>query len=580
MLNEIQTRNRRFIENTAIFLMITLALLLISVSFFSPPGLNAYAQHYLVVDRTMQRFFGVLLLFCARSLYMRSRAAWSISLTALTGNFVLHILRFHSGHTHFLGIPVVFELFIIIVLLYNWRDFSRRPNRYRVRKGIFFGTGIIVLVLLNSALCYNSLADVYGHPLTLPESVFASLKVMFGTEVLEYHAHIFVIMERIFTCFNWFCVVVGLLLILSPFIYKPKPNAKAKAHVLELLRRYGQNTGCWLYLEDDKSYYFGENVDGVAAYAISGRTMVILGDPVCAPENFVIFLTELKTYCNINNYNMVFLSISNRFLNFYKQLDFGYVKCGEEPFFKLAEYNLTGKDAAKIRAAVNHGRKAGITVMEYCPLKERDSRIEAQIQAITREWLTLKKSHEELIFTLGKVGLDDPNDKRYFYAVDESGEMQGFIVFLPFMQGKAFYADVTRRRAAAPRGTMENIMYDAMQIMKEDHIELVSMGLAPLAHLDKEDDRGNRALAALFTYVHDHFNSFYDFENLSRAKQKYNPTSWEPAYFAYSPKMLTPSMALAVIAVQSPTGFSQYLISFLQNLRSEAQKIKEKKTER
>ena len=33
-----------------------------------------------------------------------------------------------------------------------------------------------------------------------------------------------------------------------------------------------------------------------------------------------------------------------------------------------------------------------------------------------------------LKFTMGTLGLDNPMDRRYFYAVDESGRMAAYIV--------------------------------------------------------------------------------------------------------------------------------------------------------
>lgn len=568
MSNEKKTRFRKNIENTAILLMIILSVFLIVVSFFHVPRLENMARHYLVINRSMQRFFGFILLAGAWSLYKRSRAAWLMSVLVIAGNLAIHLIRFGFGYFQFWAIPVVLEIFILLVLIILHKDFFRKLNTHLVRRGVLFGSGIILLAIINSALRYRALSGIYGnHVLTFTDSIAEALQRMFQLNISAYTGHHFVFFERLFVIFNWCCVLIGLFLILSPIIHRHKPDVQDKEHVLSLLRKYGINPGCWLYLEDDKNYFFGKEVDGVAAYAVSNDTMVILGEPVCAPEDFATFLRELKTYCNINNYAMLFLSITDRFLDQFKNQDFGYVKCGEEPRFKLDEYVLTGKDAAKMRGAINHGRKSGVTVHEYIPKENRQPEIEAQIEEITKEWLTTKKSHEELIFTLGGPGLDDPNDKRYFYGVTEDGVMQGFIVFLPFMQKKGFYADVTRRRPDAPRGTMETIMYDAFQIMKEDQVEWVSMGLAPLAHLDKEDDKGNKTLAAFFTIIHDHFNSVYDFDNLSKAKQKYNPTLWEPAYFAYSPKILTPAMALAVIAVQSPTGISQYVTSFFQNLQ-------------
>lgn len=68
-----------------------------------------------------------------------------------------------------------------------------------------------------------------------------------------------------------------------------------------------------------------------------------------------------------------------------------------------------------MRMNINHATKAGITVHEYKVLEKRDPDLDREFYRITDEWLEGKKSGM-LQFTMGTVGLDDPMDKRYFYA--------------------------------------------------------------------------------------------------------------------------------------------------------------------
>ena len=67
-----------------------------------------------------------------------------------------------------------------------------------------------------------------------------------------------------------------------------------------------------------------------------------------------------------------------------------------------------------------------------------------------------------LQFTMGTVGLENPMDKRYFYAVNADGKMVAFIVFVPFLGKNGYMADVTRHGKDAPGGVMETIIYDAL----------------------------------------------------------------------------------------------------------------------
>ena len=62
-----------------------------------------------------------------------------------------------------------------------------------------------------------------------------------------------------------------------------------------------------------------------------------------------------------------------------------------------------------------------------------------------------------LQFTMGTVGLENPMDKRYFYALNSDGKMVAFIVFVPFLGKNGYMADVTRHGKDAPGGVMETV---------------------------------------------------------------------------------------------------------------------------
>ena len=213
-----------------------------------------------------------------------------------------------------------------------------------------------------------------------------------------------------------------------------------------------------------------------------------------------------------------------------------------------------------MRAHINKATRAGITVREYDIKRHRDPALDAEFDRITGEWLDGKTSGQ-LGFTLGGVGLNNPMDKRYFYGIDAQGVMQGFIVFCPFQDG--YMADVTRRAKAAPGGIMQKIMYEAFQVFKEEGVKWGSMGLAPLANLKTEGEESS-APEKLLDFIYNNLNNIYGFKNLYRTKAAYSPSTWEPGYFVYSPKVLTPQMVYAVVAIQNPQGIWDYIRAFFK----------------
>lgn len=212
-----------------------------------------------------------------------------------------------------------------------------------------------------------------------------------------------------------------------------------------------------------------------------------------------------------------------------------------------------------MRMNINHTTKAGVTVSEYRPLEKRDPEIEQAFDRVTDEWLGQKKS-SLLSFTMGTAGLENPMDKRYFYARDKDNQIVAFIVFVPFLGKDGYMADVTRHGNGAPGGVMETIIYEAFQVFKNEGIHYGSLGVAPLAGLD---DEKAEPVEKLLHFVYDHLNECYGFKDLYRAKEKYSPTEWIPAYYIYLPKFPTPDMFYAVVKIQNNNVIREAVQSFL-----------------
>ncbi len=87
-------------------------------------------------------------------------------------------------------------------------------------------------------------------------------------------------------------------------------------------------------------------MDGVIPYGVVGDTIIVNGDPVCADADFPALLSEFKDFCVRSAHKIFFLSVTDHYLEEYKHQGFGYVKCGEEARFSLADYEISGKKRA------------------------------------------------------------------------------------------------------------------------------------------------------------------------------------------------------------------------------------------
>ena len=555
---------RRIIgENAAIYTMVVVAAAMLLFSFMHLEKLQEVVYSVLEMNRIVQRVFAVVMIIAAVNLRKRKRSAWIVSVSVLALSILIHL---RHPHNELIVAILICEVILLFVFILTRSDFNCPSDKRSAKMSMIFG-GIGVLgLLLNMGAGYYMLHNSPGtaNKISFFDSLKYALSELFslgpggpGADAKVLHFSYFAFW------FTWGCIIMMMILLVKPFLDRKETTAKELVHARTLVNRYGQNPSAYLALEDDKTLYFGKQADGVIAYGTVGDTIVIDGDPICADEDFPVLLKEFTEFAIKSAHSLFYLSVTDKYLEEYQRQGYGFVKCGEEARFKLQEYDLAGKKGAKMRANMNHATRAGLQVHEYKVAEHREPELDQEFDRISGEWLS-EKSSGQLGFSIGGVGLDKPMDKRYFYAVDESNKMQGFVVFCPFGEDQSGYmADVTRRANDAPGGIMEKIIYEAFQVFKSEGREWGSMGLAPLANLTEEGKQPSH-IEQLLTFIYDNLNKVYGFKNLYQAKEKYNPTSWEPGYFVYMPKVPTPKMIYAVIRIQNPQGMMDYVKAFFK----------------
>lgn len=562
---------RIHIEDGMIFFMFLFSLLLFILSFFHRSAAEAALRVATEMGWMVQRTFSLLLLCLTLELRKRKRRAYELTL------FLLLFTTVHGFRQ--VGVTILIPL-TSLALLFGFLCFHRDfccpgapTNRKRSLAVLLLG---LLGVLFNAAISYHYLSPLLGKGRrAFLDSVQDSLSILLGNAssvTLPHAAHI---LELSMFWFSWICILTTVIYAFRPWLAPAARHASDLQHARTLLNLYSQNSCSYLALEDDKQLYFGHEVDGVIPYGVVGDTIIINGDPVCADADFPTLLREFKDFCERSAHKMFFLSVTPRYLEEYIQQGFGYVKCGEEARFSLADYEISGKKGAKMRMNINHATKAGVTVSEYKPLEQRDLSIEAAFDRVSAEWLGQKKS-SLLSFTMGKTGLDHPMDKRYFYARNKDQKIVAFIAFVPFLGKDGYMADVTRHGNDAPSGVMETIIYEAFQTFRTEGIHYGSLGVAPLAGLS---DEHASLTEKLLRFVYDHLNECYGFKDLYRAKEKYSPTEWVPAYYVYLPKHPSPDMFYAVVKIQNKDVIRESVESFLKEMMHHGEANRRKKEE-
>ena len=547
------------LENTLIGALGVLSLVLFILSFLPGLGLANRVGILLEMGHMVQRAFSVVLFILTFQLWKRKRAAWNIAVLLLFLSFLRGLTALSSP----LYLPFhLAEAVLFLLLLCFRKDFCCPSDRRSLGRSLLFLLLALAGIIVNAGISYHFSVKPLGETSldSLMDSLIQGTAMIFGMGNPSNVSRETHVVELVTFWFSWGCILASILYAVRPWLLHPVSHASDLMHARTLVNLYSQNPCSYLALEDDKCLYFGHSVDGVLPYGTVGDTIVVNGDPVCKDEDFPALLAEFREFCQNSAHNIFFLGLTDYYLSEYEKQGFGLVKSGEEARFKLSDYEISGKKGAKMRMNINHATKAGITVHEYKVLEKRDPDLDREFYRITDEWLEGKKSGM-LQFTMGTVGLDDPMDKRYFYALNSDGKMVAFIVFVPFLGKNGYMADVTRHGKDAPSGVMETIIYEAFQVFKEEGIGYGSLGVAPLAGLNAES---KNPMERLLQFIYDHLNACYGFRDLYRAKEKYSPTEWVPSYYAYLPKYPTPSMLYAAVEIQNPHGIRGYILTLLK----------------
>lgn len=554
------------LENIIILLLALLSAAIFIISFFPYSVWLNKIQTYVEMGRTVERAFSFIMLILCGQLMKRKHTAWSIVIIILMINMIRGMIGYRYGIR--IGIAVGSAFFFLSFLFFR-KDFCCPSSKTSKKKAILFFLLSFIGVLINAGLSYHYMRiGLINQPVSFFESLKNGMGMIFGMRVLLPGGRGIHYFESLVFFFSWACIFAAVLYAVRPWLAQKQRKASDVQHARTLLNLYSQNPAAYLTLEEDKMLFFGEKVDGVIPYGVVNDTIVVNGDPVCADEDFPQLLSELKNFCKRSAHKLFILNATDHFLEEYKKQGFGYVKCGEEARFCLDEYEISGKKGQKMRMNINHAKKAGVTVEEYHIKTKRDPQIEQEFDRISKEWLEGKKG-SLLQFVLGSVGLENPMDKRYFYAKNVQGKIVAFIVYVPFMGLNGYMADVTRHGNDAPGGVMEYINYEAFQVFKSEGVKYGSLGVAPLAGLD---EKSSNPVERLLCFVYNHLNECYGFRDLHRAKKKYSPNEWVPSYYVYLPSIPTPDMFYAIVRIQNPQGMMDYIKSFMKNWKKDGKK--------
>jgi phosphatidylglycerol lysyltransferase len=344
-----------------------------------------------------------------------------------------------------------------------------------------------------------------------------------------------------------FVVAVGLRRLLRPArprTPRPTPNEIQRA---EQIAYDSGRVEAHLAALGDKALLFGEH-GGLLMYAVSGRSLVALGDPIGVEADRTELAWRFKAMADRHAGWPVFYEVGPENLGLYVDLGLTLFKLGEEARVPLRSFTLEGSTRRGLRRTLRDVDRDGCTFEVVPP--DGVGLLTPAFRRVSDAWLAAKHTREKG-FSLGYL---DESYLRHFPAavVRWQGRVVAFANIWLTATKEEMSPDLMRYEPGTPRGIMEYTFIQLMSWGKEQGYQWFSLGMAPLSGFE------SRALAPLWNrvgnLVYRHGEHFYNFRGLRSYKDKFDP-EWRPRYLA-SPGGLTLPLVLANVAMLVSRGLT------------------------
>src|SRR5262249_49548099 len=88
-----------------------------------------------------------------------------------------------------------------------------------------------------------------------------------------------------------------------------------EGRVLDLFQRWG-NSASLALLDNPACMVFSvSGIEGIIGFRVESKCAIVFGDPLCAEQDIPAFTQKFHNYCQKQNKNVVYITASERFMN-------------------------------------------------------------------------------------------------------------------------------------------------------------------------------------------------------------------------------------------------------------------------
>lgn len=464
--------------------------------------LRIYVPKYFIqMSFDLSLCVGVLLILLAKPIYKRTRQAYNMTIIVLITGIIFNTLK---------GIDIEgsFFLLIILVIFYLLRkQFVREQIPFTYIEAIEIGFFLFILLYMY---------QYFGAWLWAHQQEFRPHYVV--------RSYIQVTRSMLITA-----GVVPLFLYIAAFFQNQNgikvPGQPASAPILEqFLQKYGGNVLSHLGFLGDKRFFLSSDGKALLQFAVTGKRLVVLGDPIGASSSYAVVITEFLDEAAQLGYVCIFYQVEAKWLGMYHDFGYNFLKLGEEAEVDVTTFSLEGKKRSSLRSVFHKFEREGYVFSVNKP--PHSEQLLSQLKQISDDWLHGKK---EKGFSLGYFD-DDYLNRSPIATLSKAGTIVAFTTLVPDYQPNKISIDLMRHSQNAPSSVMDVTFLHLLMWAKTNGYKQLNMGMAPLSNVGVSPHSflTERVAATIYNNV----RYMYSFSGLRQFKEKYKPT-WSGKYLAY-----------------------------------------------
>ena len=361
--------------------------------------------------------------------------------------------------------------------------------------------------------------------------------------------------------------------------------AQARYREEELTSLYGSSTLAFFGLAPENLHFLTPDGEGLVNYRLTRNVAVVLGDPVCAPQDIEHVMRSFLDFCKRHKWHVAFYQVYPQHLDVYHSLKLRAFKMGEEAILNPQTFTLKGSALANVRTSCRRAEREGVTIQWYEGVPPTE--VIQQLEQLSHTWLEQKADVFETGFSVGRFDelsivaeraetiaarpgqsahapFSSPSQAmvpRFLTVVASTsiGTPCAFMTFTPVYgsltnSGKAeegeewgWALDIMRRVPTTPPGVTELLLVHALERFCSQGATVLSLGLVAWSDTLNEVHPLQRKLAS---FVANRLHLLEAHNTLFKFKQKFNPR-WETRYIVTRATLALPLVALGVMRVRN-----------------------------